>query len=672
MTFIEKIMAVFGNLKLTDKAKNKQMTAADWEAFRAAYKAEYGAEFATDQQAYQDSQAQQAQTQANAARIEKENSDALGILNQALAQSGSTAGTPEASTGNCEGENPITVSNNSIVAAATQIAAAVTQMAQTPIPDIAPSVSGTAFNINGPGTTADYFCGIEHPLFSMKHRFNQVAVNPRLAAAESIDEQSYNASFRKELKSYASQVGSRMSFLQANNMLNPAAIKAGVSISIAPDGLGDQYLIRRQDQIIARLAAIENVYDIFPRRFGVQDREVMINAFLGDFSQAYQKGHIWKGNIDLKPEVCYVDDAMLKTMFDSMKDIERQYIGYLNREGSDPIKWTMIEWAMLQISTKLIEEQNKRKLRGIFIKPETGKPGHFMTAGTGVCYTLLRYYNEGKMALVDNPAYASYSNGTTMVGVVTNMLTELSEVVEGLAKFEVLLNKNHRAKWIAGVREIYGKDNDFAGPKGDTVPDLGNTIRWVPYLGQLPLIVVQEPGNIQSIELAAGEMHKIKFDNDMEEVIAWSNWKEGTSATYVGKQFETKELRKANGFADQVIFTNRPSVTLDADATTVVVQGDIYHYVTGVNTAATVISDVTGAKAGVAYMVEVGDATFAPTIAKSGKFAKLTAAFTPTKVSDYILLVLNSDGDAFLELERCVGGIRKINTDLQPNVPGGR
>lgn len=63
--------------------------------------------------------------------------------------------------------------------------------------------------------------------------------------------------------------------------------------------------------------------------------------------------------------------------------------------------------------------------------------------------------------------------------------------------------------------------------------------------------------------------------------------------------------------------------------------------------------------------------TNASTISKAGKFADITAEYTPTKVGDYILVLLNSKGN-FRELERCVGGTRTVNTDLQPNLPGVR
>ena len=287
-------------------------------------------------------------------------------------------------------------------------------------------------------------------------------------------------------------------------------------------------------------------------------------------------------------------------------------------------------------------------------------------------YTLLRYYNEGKITLVDDSAFSGYTSGATMVACVTNFLLYLSERVPDLDKYEVILNANHRAMWKAGIREIYGKDTDFTGPQGDVVPDHQNRIRWCPYGKTLPFIWVQKPGNIQSIELTAGEMHAVQFESDMEDVKAWSIWKEGTSATYAGKPFKTKAERSAHGFEDQEIFCNKPCVELAADAETVTVSGDFRHYVTGVNTAAKAITDIVGAKAGVAYLIEVGDETHPQTIAKADKFADLTEAFTPTKKGDYLMVILNADGDKFRELERCVGGTRTINQALQPNVPGGR
>ena len=89
------------------------------------------------------------------------------------------------------------------------------------------------------------------------------------------------------------------------------------------------------------------------------------------------------------------------------------------------------------------------------------------------------------------------------------------------------------------------------------------------------------------------------------------------------------------------------------------------------NTKATVITDIKNAKPGVGYLIECGSKTNASKISKTGKFEDITADYTPTEEGDYILVLLNSKGN-FRELERCIGGVRTINTDLQPNLPGVR
>lgn len=659
MKFFEKLRAVFAKTGLVDKAKSNSMTAADWAAVREAYKKEYGVDLSQDHDAYVAEQNQQQQAQ----QLAQENDAIRQLIGQAFDELQNEAD-------NASGVH--TSSSTSLEDQTRALIDALHTISSQVIPDNAPSVGGVTLSVNGPGNTPEYFCGIEHPLFSMDRRYNKIACNPAYATMNPASEKVDGTEFRTHLGKYSDFLANRINQLRANNSLNPTSIRSNFNLSVGSDGLGDQYLTRRTDEIIVRLLSIKNVYDIFPRRFGVQDREVMYNAFMGEFSQAYQEGSIWKGNIDLEPEMAYVDDAMFKTLFGSMKDLERKYIGYLNKDGSDPIKWTMIEWVMLQISTKLIEEQNRRKILGIYVKPEKGTAGNYMNAGTGVYYTLLRYYNEGKIALVDDAAYAGYTSGETMVACVVNMLQMLATNIDDLDSYEVILNANHRAMWLAGIRETYGKDTDFRGPNGDEVPDLRNVIRWCPYMGQLPLIIVQKPGNIQSVEFLAGEMHAIQFDTDMEAVKAWSTWKEGTSAEFSGKMAKNKAAKKAAGFTEQVIFMNRPSVALDADATTVSVKGDYRHYVTGVNTGEKSLTDIVGAKAGIAYLIEIGDATHPQRIAKSDKFSEITEAYTPTQVGDYIMVILNAAGAKFLELERCVGGVRKVNTALQPNVPGGR
>jgi hypothetical protein len=354
-----------------------------------------------------------------------------------------------------------------------------------------------------------------------------------------------------------------------------------------------------------------------------------------------------------------------------MKELERKYIGYLNKEGSDPIKWTMIEYQLLNTLTTAQVEQNKRRMRGIYVKPEKGVAGSYQNAGTGILYTLLRYVHQYDIKPHSGDEYRSYTQATFLPAVQEFIADVRSSVTEDMDIDQhcVYLNKNHQSWWIKNVRTTYGKDTDFSGPMGalNVVPDSTIRIIWLPYLGQLPFMMLHQPGNIQFLEFVPGEMLSMKMQEQMEQVRAWSTWKEGCSASFTGRRFDTKKAMDENAWEWQQIFINLFAGTIidKVDA------ANGFWQVTGATTTADTYTDITGAKAGVAYCIEAGVPEHLPKIAKSGKFANLSAAFTATAVGDYIMVILGADGN-FRELERCVGGKRTINKELQPNVPGGR
>jgi hypothetical protein len=251
---------------------------------------------------------------------------------------------------------------------------------------------------------------------------------------------------------------------------------------------------------------------------------------------------------------------------------------------------------------------------------------------------------------------------------LSDVQTSVSEDTD-LDQHVIYLNKNHRPWWIKCLRKAYGKDTDFSGTDSyaNVVPDTNTKIIWLPYLGKLTLMFMQVPGNLQFLENLPGEMLNMKLEERMELVRGWATWKEGTSAAFTGKKFSNKAAMDANNYAFQQIFMNMPvtSITSSVDA------NNGFWQIVDSKTTVTDIADIANAKAGVAYCIEVADASKNVSISKAAKFEKITAEWKPTQVGDYILVVLDSDGN-FLELERAIGGVRTINKTLQPNVPGGR
>ncbi|MDR1716901.1 MAG: hypothetical protein LBS20_13775 [Prevotella sp.] len=677
--FFQALNNVLQKLGLTDKSKDKQMSDDDWKSVASEYNAQNpGRDFDADiAAALQEENAARAQAEQQRSRI-------LDIANRVIPVGSSAGddGDDGDDNGDDDGKEPPKPSDNTDpVAAVQKMADAIEALAARANTDKPEDETKPVFNINGPGTNKTHFLGIVHSMFSLDKRWNKIAANPNYVNQSPQPTKAETEEFTREFESYGQSLAQRYAYLKQNNMLDAPRLMTGEFTNdysgLDSANLPDYYLIRRQDALIARLITLYNVYNVFPRRYGVQDREIMISAFFDTVSQAWQLGEVFKGNMELQPELAYVDDAMIKLLFQPMKEIERMYIGYLNTEGSDPMKWSIIEWQILNVMTQAISEQNHRRVMGIYVHPETGVPGHYLNSSTGIVYTLIRYAHEFKLKIHDDSAYMGYTE-LSFLETVQDMLEDIKLAITEdytvpFERLSVILNANHRLWWKKNCRTKYGRDLDFTGPDNmmNKVPDIDTPIIWLPNLGNLPLILVEEPGNLQCIEYLPGEMLALQFERSMEVYKAWSVWKEGASASFVGIKFNTKAALDANNFMRQRIFMNKPASFLADGATTIDGSGGFW-FVTQENAAATALTDITTPRDGVAYILEIGSDTNPTTIAKSGKFSEITEDFDPTDVGDYIMLVPNSDKTKFFELERMVGGVRTINAALQPNVPGVR
>ena len=667
MNLKEKLMSVIEMLGFKQKFEDKSLTKDEFNSLVAEYQKKYQSTLTDDIASEQAAQ----KTAQQADEFQKMLNTIQSVLN---------GGEPSAAADDNGEQQPAQQGNatlEGILEGIKGMRADIQAMGSNPAPDQpVQTINTVTLSVNGFANTPDYLFGVEHSLFSMKNRWNQIAANPRAAAAlPEVDEQVDGVAFYKEACNYAKSLKNRYQYLQQNKMLDAAALAKGTYATnydgVDNAGLGDQFVVLRQDALIARVLQVRDLTQFFPVAYGYQDRGLVFNAFFDEVSQAYQSGEVFKGGMKIENHMGYVDDAMIKMEWGPMKELERKYIGYLNKEGSDPIKWSMIEYQLLNTLRAAQVEQNKRRMRGIYVKPDKGVAGSYLNAATGVLYTLLRYVHQYDIKPHDDGTYRTYTQASFLASVqefIADVRASITEDMD-LDNHFIYLNKNHQAWWIKNVRSTYGKDTDFTGPMGalSVVPDTTMRIIWLPYLGQTPFMMLHEPGNIQFLEYVPGEMLSVKMQESMEQVRAWSVWKEGTSASFTGRRFATKEEMDKNNYEWQQIFINLFAATIIDK-----VDGNNgFWQITDSTTTLTTITDIENAKAGVAYCIECGDKTKLPEIAKSGKFDSITAAFTATAVGDYIMVILGAD-DKFRELERCVGGKRTINKELQPNVPGGR
>lgn len=372
MNFKARLNKILEKLGFTNKFENKSLTAEEYKTLCEAYQKEFQSTL-MDDLAAENSAAEEAEHQkqinslyaivSKASKSKDNNSDGDGDGGDNDDDEGKKNENSQQNAG-----APQNISYEQLAKVVSELAENMQKMAQDTAPDKpAAHVTAPSIPINGFESNDNYLFGVEHSMFDMKKRWNQIAVNPALAASSTPDE-STGIAFRKEAMAYAVALQQRYNYHQSRNELRDTKALASGQFStnyngVDNAGLGDQFVILRQDALIARILELRNLTEFFPVRYGVQDRDVLFNAFFDEVSQGYQEGEIYKGGMQIENEMGYVDDAMIKVKFGPMKELERKYIAYLNKEGSDPIKWSMIEFCLLNLLKKAQDEQNQRRMR---------------------------------------------------------------------------------------------------------------------------------------------------------------------------------------------------------------------------------------------------------------------------------------------------------------------
>jgi hypothetical protein len=473
--------------------------------------------------------------------------------------------------------------------------------------------------------------GVDKSFFQKEKAYNVLFLDKEAKGTLQNAEEIIQADF----KEYSEDFVKHVQFLHQQNLLHTVTQGESVDYSAFDDFAGGhQFIARRQDAIINYLYKRRKLSELFNVHSNVQDKEALINSFLGDFSQPHQSGEVFKGGIKLEPELAEVHKVMLQFKFDEMDKLEKEYVGYLNKEGSDPIKYTFIEWIMVKVGEKLIDEQELRRIHGFPIKPENGKAGHCLHGSYGLIHRVYKCIEAGKLTPVMDGGY----DPSTILDYVEDMVSKVNEQVPSLNGLVLYMNASHVPWYKKAYRKAYGTNTDFDGNL--KVQDFDVTIKGVPNMNKSKLMFITQPENCELLEDKTGEMFGFYFERRLQNLVVASYWKEGIAFIQTGN----KDI--------QFVFTNAPFVELTENATTIDARNGDY-FRTGVNTAVKTISGITNAQKGYTFKIECGDTTNVTKIAKTGVFANLKDAWIPTKVGDFIKLSLGKDGK-FIEAERKV------------------
>ena len=440
--------------------------------------------------------------------------------------------------------------------------------------------------------------------------------------------------------------------------------------------LGDFYRIRKQDRIQSFLLKLPSLESLFPLESGYQDRATLVNVFLDEFSQAdntsSEFNNVVKGGYKFEPEELRMHDVMFAYKFKDLKKLEKTWIGYLNKEGSNTMKWSFIEFIMVETGKKLHNEREQRRVAGIRKDPVLNNPGKAMEASDG-----LFEFIKKKIASYQIRTFALGEwTESTISDYIRRATALVPTVVRDTGNLVLYMSTDAITAYHKNNEQLYGLNQDY-NPDIMFVKEYPNVaIKAIPNAGNRKRMIWTLQGNIALFEDQKGEMYNFFFEQEDWSLKVWSNWKESIWAYMVGKKYNSADEIPTD-YSTQLIFCNDvdiPSsvfIEMNADDATPSVANHT-SLVSVANTQATAITNIDDAVVGVPVKLKCGSAAHAVTIAKSGNFSTLTAAWEP-EVGDVLTVIKRSDGK-FIEISRetSTSGIQGFDPDdATPDVTGG-
>jgi hypothetical protein len=426
--------------------------------------------------------------------------------------------------------------------------------------------------------------------------------------------------------------------------------------SLAAD-LGDYYRVRKQDRIQSFLLELPSLTKFFSLESNYQDQAALVNLFLTeDFSQADSTAvgssfeNVVKGGYKFEPEILTMYDVMFVHQFSQLKQLEKSWLGYLNREGSSTMKWSFIEYILLETAKKLKNEQELRRIRGIRKNPTANVPGESLQASNG----LSKYIKNQIAAFKIRPFELGQWNAGNICDYIYRGTQMVPQVLRDSGRIVVYMSTDALAVYNKGLRILYGENTDFSGSIAHVFEYPGVQIKAIPGLAPSQRMIWTFEGNIALFEDKPGEMLAFNIEQKDWTLKVWSNWRESIWAYYVGRKYNSL-AEIPEDFSTQLIFVNdvdEPAnyyLAMDANDTTPSVVNHT-SLVTVANSQATAITNIDDAVVGQTIRLKWAAGTNLPTIAKAGNFSLLPSAISSPEVGDIVYLMKREDGK-FLQVK---------------------
>ncbi len=336
------------------------------------------------------------------------------------------------------------------------------------------------------------------------------------------------------------------------------------------------------------------------------------------------------------------------------------------------MKWSFIEYILVETGKKLKNEQEQRRVRGVRKNPTANVAGTALQASNGLLKFIKIQLAAFKMQAFNLGEWTP-SNIATKVKDGTKLIPE---VLRDSGRMVLYMSTDAYSDYHTNLETLYGLNQDYKGGI-DYVKEYPS-VKIVPIPGMSPSkrLIWTIEGNISLFEDKSGEMLAFNMEQQDWRLKVWSNWRESVWAYMVGRKYSSA-AEMPGDYSTQMIFCNEvdePSdffVSMEANDTTPSVLNHT-SLISVANSVATAITGIDDCAVGQQVILKCGNATNAITIAAAGNFSLLTAAWTPA-VGDKLYIKKRSDGK-FIEIKReavTSTAIALTADDTTPDVSAG-
>ena len=168
----------------------------------------------------------------------------------------------------------------------------------------------------------------------------------------------------------------KAALLAAQGQSLAVAVANRVDYKRLQDDLGAFYRLPWRDRLQSFLRELPTIETLFPLESGHQDLDTLVNIWLGEFSQADNTqdsdfDNVTKGSYEFDHETLRMYDVMFAYRFKNLKAIEKSWIGHLNKEGSNAVKLSFIEYLLAETAKKLHNEREQRRIKRRSQRPQS-------------------------------------------------------------------------------------------------------------------------------------------------------------------------------------------------------------------------------------------------------------------------------------------------------------